>query len=118
MAETGLATPASGIHDLLRASALTHQASLGRQDVAAAMLAFAVACLEGEMTQTAADTLAYLLQDDRVSATVRDEAADIFAELESRICPRVILDARSFADGMDLATMLEYLLELIQPHST
>ncbi len=82
------------------------------------MLAFALACLERDLTQTAADTLAYLLQDSGVSATVRAEAAETFAELESRICPRVILDARSFADGMDLATMLAYLLDVIGSETT
>lgn len=90
----------------------------GDSAVYAAMLAFAAACLERDMTQTAADTLAYLLQDAGASATVRDEAAEIFAELESRICPRVILDARSFADGMDFATMLAYLLDVIQSETT
>ena len=84
----------------------------------AALIAFAAACLERDMTQTAADTLAFLLQDPGVSKTIRDEAAEIFDDLESRICPRVILDARSFADGMDVVTMLEYLLDLIKPHTT
>ena len=88
------------------------------QNLYPAMLAFAVACLEREMTQTAADTLAFLLGDPDVSATVRDEAADILDELESRICPRIILDARVFADGMDLRTMLEYLLDHINTETT
>ena len=88
------------------------------QDIHAALLAFAGACLNHDMTQTAADTLAYLLQDAGVNATVRDEAAEVFDELERRICPRVILDARAFANGMDLPTMLEYLLDDIKPETT
>ena len=39
-------------------------------------------------------------------------ADELFADLESRICPRVILDARKFAADMDLASMLEYLLDV------
>jgi len=82
------------------------------------MLSFAAVCLERDLTQTAADTLSFLLQFPGVSATIRDEAAEFFDELESRICPRVILDARVFADGMDLTTMLEYLLDHIKREAT
>ena len=88
------------------------------EDLYPAMLSFAAACLERDLTQTAADTLAFLLQYPGVSATFRDEAAELFDELESRICPRVILDARVFADGMDLTTMLEYLLDHINREAT
>ncbi len=91
----------------------------GRSDeVYAAMIVFAAACLQRNMQQTAADTLAFLVQDPGLSVAQREEAAEIFDELESRICPRVILDARVFADGMDLLTMLEYLLDLIELETT
>ncbi len=117
MAELMRAAAAKDALESLRAGKI-----YGRHDdhgeVYAAMFAFATACLERDMTQTAADTLAFLLQDPFVSVTVREEAAEIFDELESRICPRVILDARAFADGMDLPTMLEYLLDLIKLETT
>ena len=82
------------------------------------MMLFAATCIDHDMTQTAADILAFLLQDDYAGDTIRDKAAARFDELEQRICPRVILDARSFAEGMDLPTMLEYLLDLLTPEST
>ncbi len=104
--------------DVLRSIAAQDDSSVGQQEVYAAMLAFAGACLERDMTQTTADTLAYLLQDPVVNTRIRDDAAEAFAELSSRICPRVILDAQAFADGMNLKSMLAYLLEVVSPDST
>lgn len=118
MAETRLAAPANNAVEALREFALNDSPRTNRHEVYAAMSVFAVACLERGLTQTAADTLAYLLQDPGVIATVRREAVEIFDELESRICPRVILDARAFAEGMDLLSMLEYLLDVIEPETT
>lgn len=118
MAETGLAAPAIDAVARLRRIALRDYAHISRRELYSAMIVFAATCLERDMTQTAADTLAFLLQDPGVSETVRDEAAEIFDDLESRICPRVILDARSFADGIDLLAMLEYLLDVIKPEQT
>lgn len=112
MAEFALAAPADTALASLRAIARQDAAETRRQDVYAAMFAFAVACLERGLTQTAADTLAFLAQAPGLSARLRDEALETFADLESRICPRVILDARAFAEGMALRTMLEYLLDL------
>ena len=112
MAETALAAPADTALASLRAIARQDAAETRRQEVYAAMLAFAAACLEGGLTQTAADTLAFLAQAPGLSARLRDEALEILDELASRICPRVILDARAFAEGMDLLTVLAYLLDL------
>lgn len=112
-----VASGGSGL-DLLRGIASTDTGSASREDIYPAMLAFAAACQKHDMIQTVADTLAFLLQYPDVGTSVRDEAAEIFNELESRICPRVILDARVFADGMDLTTMLEYLLEHFKPDTT
>jgi len=114
MAELMRVAPANDALESLRAG----DASGRRDDVYAAMIVFAAACLERDMQQTAADTLAFLAQDAGISAAQREEAAEIFDELESRICPRVILDARALADGMDLLTMLEYLLDLIELETT
>ncbi len=118
MAELTQTATAIDALESLRASAPVDGASGDHDEVYAAMIVFAAACLEREMVQAAADTLAFLLQEQDVSAKHRDEAAEIFDELESRICPRVILDARAFADGMDLLTMLEYLLDLIELETT
>ena len=78
------------------------------------MLSLAEDCAALGQTQTAADILAFLLLQPEMSADDMETARELFAELESRVCPRVILDAREFAFGMDLRTMLEYLLDLIQ----
>ena len=103
---------------MLRALTQSGRAQTYRREVYAAMIEFATACLKRDMTQTAADTLAFLLQEPGVSASIRDEADEILDDLERRACPRVILDARSFAEGMDLLTMLEYLLDLVAPETT
>ena len=118
MAELAPVARAGDALEALRAIALTDAPRTRRQDVYAAMAVFAAACLEREMTQTAADTLAFLLQAPGVSASIRGEAAALFDDMDSRVCPRVILDARDFATGMDFLTMLEYLLDVIQPDST
>lgn len=118
MTELTLVASGNDALDLLRGIVSKDDSRARGKDIDAALIAFAAACLERDMAQTAADTLAFLLQYPGVSASVRDEAVEIFDELESRICPRVILDARSFADGMDLSTMLEYLLDLIGAKTT
>ena len=83
-----------------------------QQTLRRSMISLAESCIEIGHTQTAADILAYILcQIDADSATL-ERADELFAELESRVCPRVILDAREFAAGMDLVTMLEYLLDV------
>ncbi len=118
MAEFALAAPADTALASLCAIARQDAAETRRQDVYAAMFAFAVACLERGLTQTAADTLAFLAQAPGLSARLRDAALEILDELASRICPRVILDARAFAEGMDLRTMLEYLPDLSELEKT
>jgi len=77
-----------------------------------AMIALSENCIALGQTQTAADTLAYLLLRNDIDPELLIRADELFADLESRICPRVILDARDFAAGMDLGSMLEYLLEV------
>ncbi len=76
------------------------------------MLSLAESCLEIGHAQTAADILAYILCQIDADSVTLERAAERFAELEGRVCPRVILDAREFAAGMDLVTMLEYLLDV------
>ena len=76
------------------------------------MIALSVNCIALGQTQIAADTLAFLLLRNDIDPDLLIRADELFADLESRICPRVILDARDFAAGMDLRSMLEYLLEV------
>ncbi len=61
-------------------------------------------------TQVATDISAFLIQHDDLSLKLRDKAENQFAEMESRVCPRVIADAREFASNMDTYTIVEYLL--------
>ncbi len=69
-------------------------------------------CVELGQMQTAADTLAFLMLHNDIDRDIFVRAEELFADLESRICPRVILDAREFAADMDLVSMLEYLLDV------
>ena len=59
----------------------------------------------------AAESLAFLLLHDDLPPGLRESAKALFADIESRICPRLILDARTFVAEMDLQSMVEYLLE-------
>ncbi len=89
-----------------------------RQQVYMAMAVLAEGCLERAMTETAVDILAFLLQQSDLSSNVSDTVEEMFSELESRICPRVVYDAREFAHGMDVLTMVEYLLGEIEQLAT
>ncbi|MDE2777851.1 MAG: hypothetical protein OXI77_18140 [Chloroflexota bacterium] len=77
-----------------------------------AMIALAEDCIEIGHTQTACDILAFLLLQKELSGAAFARADALFAELESRVCPRVILDAREFAADLDLQGMVEYLLDI------
>lgn len=63
------------------------------------------------LAEAAAENLAFILLQDNSPRDLREAAEALLAEIESRICPRIILDARSFAAEMDLQSMVEYLLE-------
>lgn len=78
-----------------------------------AMIALAEDCSEIGHTQTACDILAFLLLQKELSGAAFARADELFAELESRVCPRVILDARDFAADLDLQGMVEYLLDVV-----
>lgn len=66
---------------------------------------------ERGQAEAAAENLAFILLQEDLAADLRNAAEDFMADIESRICPRVILDARAFAAEMDLQGMVEYLLE-------
>lgn len=84
------------------------------QSVYKAMACFAETCIARGMTQSAADILAFLRLQPDLNADLLDCAEEMFADLESRVCPRVILDAREFAAELDRRTMIEYLLDVAQ----
>ena len=75
------------------------------------MLALAQRHWKAGKSQVAADTLIFILAQPDLPSQMLQEAEALFVELESRICPRVIFDAREFATGMDTQTMIEYLLD-------
>ena len=84
-----------------------------KQRLYQALALLAAACIERDVTETAADLLAFVRLQPDVSEAARQAADDLFADLESRICPRVIYDARELAAGMDLPTMIEYARETL-----
>jgi hypothetical protein len=64
-------------------------------------------------TQEGADVLAFVLLQANIAEDTRAMAADLFEDLESRICPRVILDAQDFARLATLDDLIEY---IFAPH--
>lgn len=85
-----------------------------RRNLYRAMTLMAEDCCAHGLTQAAADTLSFLLLQSDLCESAREWAEDMLTDLEGRVCPRVIYDAREFAAGMDLRTMVEYLLEILQ----
>lgn len=76
------------------------------------MTALAEYCINLGHTQTGADILAFVLRQSDADPLTLERAEEGFAELESRVCPRIILDAREFAADMDLPGMIHYLLDI------
>ena len=63
------------------------------------------------LADAAAENLAFILLQENIPPDLQESAQALMADIESRICPRIILDARSFAAEMDMQSMVEYLLE-------
>ncbi len=61
--------------------------------------------------ESAAENLAFILLQGDSPPDLQAAAAELMADIESRVCPRLVLDARSFAAAMDLQGMVEYQLE-------
>lgn len=59
-------------------------------------------------TQEAADVLAFVLIQSETAVDTYETAQLLFEDLESRICPRVILDAQTLAVSLTLDDVLEY----------
>lgn len=62
-------------------------------------------------TQEASDILAFILLQDDVPQDIHNLAEELFDDLERSICPRVIWDAKAFAQEMSLEDMVAYLLD-------
>jgi len=63
-------------------------------------------------TQFASDILAFVLLQDDVPTDIYEQAFESFDDMERRICPRVIWDAKAFAQDMDMQGMVEYILDI------
>lgn len=61
-------------------------------------------------TQEGADVLAYVLLQPETPVDTYETALELFEDLETRICPRVILDAREFARLANLTDLKDYIL--------
>lgn len=62
--------------------------------------------MEAGKTDEAAQILAFILNHPDVSAETYDKADDLFIDLESRICPRVIYDAKLSAVYQTMDSMI------------
>lgn len=62
------------------------------------------------LTQEAADILAFVLLQADIAQDIHDTAEELFEDLESWICPRVIYDAKVFAREVDLEDIIWYVL--------
>ena len=59
-------------------------------------------------TQAGADILAFVLRQPEITPETYALAEEHWLELESRICPRVLFDAKAFAQEITLPDMLAY----------
>lgn len=60
------------------------------------------------LTQVAAEVLAFILFHPQTADDTFARAEELFKDLASRICPRVILDAEYFACQATLTQMVSY----------
>jgi hypothetical protein len=98
-------TEEHALHTQLKA-ALAIQSRAAAFDVMTTIAALYIA--QGN-TQEGADVLAFLLLQPDIAPDTLEQAQALFEELETRICPRVIWDAREFARDMVFEDMIEYI---------
>lgn len=77
-----------------------------------ALTGLAQRLIERGHDQEAANLLAFVLGHPDVRYDTFDYAEDLFLELEGRVCPRVIEDARAFVLGKSLKSVADYALAL------
>lgn len=63
-------------------------------------------------TQEAANLLAFVINNPDVLHDTFDRAEELFMDLEERMCPRVILDAKTFAVAKSINTVAHYIFEM------
>ncbi|GIL08822.1 MAG: hypothetical protein BroJett033_3330 [Chloroflexota bacterium] len=73
-----------------------------------ALTGLAQHCAAHGQDQQAANLLAFVLGHPDVRYDTFDYAEDLFLDLEARVCPRVIADARQFALGKTLRSVADY----------
>jgi hypothetical protein len=69
-----------------------------------------LACIyiERGLTQDGADVLAFVLRQPNLPGDTFERARDAYEDLESYICPRVLLDAQDFASKATLQDIIDY----------
>ncbi len=60
-------------------------------------------------TTPAANALAFVMLHPAAGPVTYDRAEDLFLELEATICPRVIMDAKAYAQTVTLPSLLSEL---------
>jgi hypothetical protein len=78
----------------------------------ARLVALAALLTDAGITHGSATVLAYVLAQPDLPPAVYEDAWTAFDDLEATICPRVIADARDFADGATSADLRAFLLDL------
>ena len=76
-----------------------------------AMTWLAQGWLQRGSTQEGANVLVYVMNNPDVRYDTFDRAEEMFLELEEKVCPRVLLDAKEFILSKSLATMAAYVFE-------
>lgn len=64
------------------------------------------------LAQEAANLLAFVTNHPDVLHDTFDRAEELFLDLEERMCPRVILDAKTFAVAKSINTVAHYIFEM------
>lgn len=79
-----------------------------RHDILEALVRIAALYIERGLTQEGADVLAYIRRIGNTPEDIRDYADELWEELETWICPRVLLDAEDFGKKAYLKDVIEY----------
>lgn len=77
-------------------------------DALEAMLNIAIQWLQRGLTQEGVNLLAFVLHHPDIRHETYDRAEEIFLDLETQLCPRVIEDAKTFRLGKSINTVAAY----------
>ena len=97
----------------LLADSLADPSALDRNNLLWAMTRLASACWQSGNAQAAADFLAFVQRQPDLPGDIRSQADELFSELESRVCPRIIADAIAYAADMDSFAMIAYARDIL-----